>query len=123
MRRILPSDRSTCSGSTTSTSTLTPIVSLMRACKACPAVCATAGCASGRRSTRTVSSSQLTGSVQHALEVWRERVYTEDEFFDLGREQLTPRKMIMSSVRPVIFSMRRMVRAVPGISRVRSRVR
>jgi hypothetical protein len=32
---------------------------------------------------------------------------------------LTPRTMIMSSVRPVIFSMRRIVRAVPGSSRVR----
>jgi hypothetical protein len=36
---------------------------------------------------------------------------------------LTPRRMIMSSVRPVIFCMRRMVRAVPGSSLVRSRVR
>ena len=31
--------------------------------------------------------------------------------------------MIISSVRPVIYSIRRMVRAVPGSSRVRSRVR
>jgi hypothetical protein len=31
--------------------------------------------------------------------------------------------IIMSSLRPVIFSMRRMVRAVPGSRRVRSRVR
>jgi hypothetical protein len=31
--------------------------------------------------------------------------------------------MIMSSVRPVIFSIRRMGRAVPGSNRVRSRVR
>ena len=37
--------------------------------------------------------------------------------------RLTPRRMIMSSVRPVIFCIRRMVRAVPGSSRVRSRVR
>ena len=29
----------------------------------------------------------------------------------------------MSSLRPVIFSIRRIVRAVPGSSRVRSRVR
>ena len=36
---------------------------------------------------------------------------------------LTPRTMIMSSVRPVIFSIRRIGRAVPGSSRVRSRVR
>jgi hypothetical protein len=36
---------------------------------------------------------------------------------------LTPRRMIMSSVRPVIFCIRRMVRAVPGSSLVRSRVR
>jgi hypothetical protein len=31
--------------------------------------------------------------------------------------------IIMSSVRPVTFSIRRIVRAVPGSSRVRSRVR
>ena len=37
--------------------------------------------------------------------------------------RFTPRRMIMSSVRPVIFSIRRIVRAVPGSSRVRSRVR
>jgi hypothetical protein len=37
---------------------------------------------------------------------------------------LTPRRMIMSSERPVTFSMRRIPgRAVPGSSRVRSRVR
>ena len=36
---------------------------------------------------------------------------------------LTPRTIIMSSERPVIFSMRRIERAVPGNSRVRSRVR
>ena len=36
---------------------------------------------------------------------------------------LTPRRMIMSSDRPVTFSIRRIVRAVPGRSRVRSRVR
>ena len=37
--------------------------------------------------------------------------------------RLTPRRMIMSSVRPVTFCIRRMVRAVPGSRRVRSRVR
>ena len=37
--------------------------------------------------------------------------------------RFTPRRMIMSSVRPVIFSIRRIGRAVPGSSRVRSRVR
>jgi hypothetical protein len=36
---------------------------------------------------------------------------------------LTPRMISMSSERPVIFSMRRMLRAVPGRSRVKSRVR
>ena len=35
----------------------------------------------------------------------------------------TPRMIIMSSERPVIFSMRRIARAVGGSSRVRSRVR
>jgi TRAP-type mannitol/chloroaromatic compound transport system substrate-binding protein len=35
----------------------------------------------------------------------------------------TPRTIIMSSLRPVIFSNRRMVRALPGNKRVRSRVR
>ena len=38
--------------------------------------------------------------------------------------RFTPRRMIMSSVRPVTFSIRRIPgRAVPGSSRVRSRVR
>ena len=37
--------------------------------------------------------------------------------------KLTPRRMIMSSERPVTFCIRRMVRAVPGSRRVRSRVR
>ncbi len=35
----------------------------------------------------------------------------------------TPRTIIMSSVRPVTFSIRRIDRAVPGSNRVRSRVR
>ena len=42
---------------------------------------------------------------------------------DLLGKTFTPRTIIMSSFRPVIFSIRRRLRAVPGSSRVRSRVR
>ena len=48
----------------------------------------------------------------------------QQHLLDLVGNTLTPRRMIMSSERPVTFSMRRIPgRAVPGNSRVRSRVR
>ena len=69
---------------------------------------------SSRRSTRTVISSSVpvrlsthwkcgdsAGTASSSSSIW------------VGN-RFTPRRMIMSSVRPVTFSIRRMVRAVPG---------
>lgn len=123
MRRILPTERSTVSGSTTSMSTVTPISFLILARRSAPTAVADSRTDSARRSTSTVIESILPSRVSTHWK-WGDScsVRKINSSICVGN-RLTPRRMIMSSVRPVIFSIRRIVRAVPGSSRVRSRVR
>ena len=119
----MPAERSIVSGATTSTPTVTPMRFLTSVHSAWPAAAPVSAPTPARRSTRTVRSSigpdldsthwkcgDSAGSRRISSSIW------------VGN-RFTPRRMIMSSVRPVIFSMRRIGRAVPGSSRVRSRVR
>ncbi len=81
---------------------------------------------------RSASSAQLGAhgelvevafSGEHELVVAAQLVVAQEHLLDLGREDVHPRMISMSSLRPVILSMRRIAQPVPGSRRVRSRVR
>jgi hypothetical protein len=103
---------------------LTPTRSLMRRFSASPAaVSASEPMGPSAASTCTVIASIRPSRVSS---IWkcgpRPSVAISCSSIWVGKT-LTPRRMIMSSERPVTFSIRRMDRAVPGSRRVRSRVR
>ena len=123
MRRILPSERSMDSGGRTLAVTVTPMVFLTRAVSSAPALAASGSVQPGRCSTCTASRSILPSRVRCSWKCGDSAGMPMISSSIWVGNKLTPRRMIMSSVRPVIFCIRRMVRAVPGSSRVRSRVR
>ncbi len=123
IRRIFPAERSTVSGSVTSTRTVTPTEFLTRPARAFPCSPASAASASGRRSTRTVSSSVRPGRVSTH---WKcgDRPGTRRMSSSIcDGNRFTPRSTIMSSLRPDTRRSRRIGRAVPGSREVMSRVR
>ena len=109
--------------STTSTATVTPMDALILRVSSPWAASASAGVVPSRRSTRTVRVSRLPLRSRWHWK-WGESAGRPSTISSIWvGKRFTPRRMIMSSVRPVIFSIRRMLRAVPGSNRVRSRVR
>ena len=111
-------------GSRTSTRAVVPIRSLIRETSR-PTTAALSGSASTSwLSTRTVSSSSRPGRVSTHWKYGASAVSARTSSSTWVGNTLTPRTIIMSSERPVIFSMRRNAGyADPGSRRVRSRVR
>ena len=121
-RWALPAERGTVPGSATSTWAETPMLSLMWARSAAARSCGGRRLA-GSRSTRTVRLARL-AERSTCIWKWGVRPSTLRTSASICEgNTLTPRTINMSSERPVTRSMRRIVRAVPGSSRVRSRVR
>jgi hypothetical protein len=125
-RRALPvSVRSMRVGRPTSTVVLTPISVLMRCCSFTPIglMSAEVALAAGQQFARTCSSSSAPFARDDELVLARQLAVLQHDLLDLGGNTLTPRMISMSSLRPTILPMRRMLRAVGGSRRVRSRVR
>ena len=122
-RRTLPTDRSMESGARTLVVTVTPMVLLTRADRVAAAAAEPDSGVPGRRSTWTASSSIRSSRVKCSWKCGDSAGIPMISSSIWVGNRLTPRRMIMSSVRPVIFCIRRMVRAVPGSRRVKSRVR
>ncbi len=113
-RRALPMDRSSPPGSRGSTATVTPILFLIARISASEDERRSSEDVPGRVSTRTVRRSIRPGrSRTHWNWGASAGIDRMSSSIWVGN-RLTPRRMIMSSVRPVTFSMRRMLRAVPG---------
>ncbi len=106
-----------------STPTETPIPSFTAAAISRAAAARRSGGVSARASARTVRASMRPSRVRRSWKCGaRPAVRRTISSICVGK-RLTPRRITMSSLRPVTFSMRRNVRAVPGSRRVKSRVR
>ena len=79
--------------------------------------------AASRASTRTHSSSSRPGRVRTQTKCGASPATVSSSSSIWLGKRLTPRTIIMSSLRPVMRSIRRIGRLRPGSSRVRSRVR
>src|SRR3984885_7993729 len=127
-RRIFPVDRSSVPGSTTFACTVTPMLSFttrtISAAAASRAPASRASADPGAASTSTVSSSSRSGRVSSSWKCGASPGTRSTISSICVGNTLTPRRMIMSSLRPLIRAIRRNgAYELPGSSRVMSRVR
>jgi hypothetical protein len=121
--RLADQVRSIDPGAPTLTVVVTPISVLMRSLQLAGHRVAFGRSCCGSSSTSTCSSSSMPERVTTSW-YWPDSApcCSTSSSICVGKT-LTPRMISMSSLRPTILPMRRMLRAVGGSSRVRSRVR